>query len=327
MVTKAQAEQMDKLAQLHRDWRDPKKAHPERVEKLTKTWKRDDGTEGRLVLDYVGHANLRDILCSADPLWTWTHAGPADTAGNPTPLIDRDSKGWARGLWINLTVHGVTKPGYGTCAPGKPDAVKELIGDALRNAAQSFGIAIALWVKSDLADIGDWERLAQLEAEEASENGPEAPSEGAAAPEAPQAQASAPAPEKPAQAPQAAPAPDGQCPECHAPAGRGHASACSRREGAQAPAAPPDQNGQPPVNGALTGDDRAGEVAAMERPDLEKAVGDRLRALRGDTAKSYAEQRAKAGWPGDMTQATDDQLRAALVWFAGMPVERVVTGR
>jgi hypothetical protein len=55
------------------------------------------------------------------------------------------------GLWIKLTVCGVSRFGYGA-ADGKTggDAVKEMIGDALRNAAMRFGAALDLWHKGDL---------------------------------------------------------------------------------------------------------------------------------------------------------------------------------
>lgn len=55
------------------------------------------------------------------------------------------------GLWIKLTVCGVTRLGYGD-AQGKSggDAMKECIGDALRNAAMRFGAALDLWHKGDL---------------------------------------------------------------------------------------------------------------------------------------------------------------------------------
>src|SRR6185312_4603857 len=55
------------------------------------------------------------------------------------------------GLWIKLTVCGVTRYGYGS-ADGKSggDAMKEMIGDALRNAAMRFGAALDLWHKGDL---------------------------------------------------------------------------------------------------------------------------------------------------------------------------------
>ena len=94
-------------------------------------------------LDYVGHAALTDRLLDTDPMWTWE---PVAIGQDGLPAIDRNG-----GLWIKLTVCGVTRLGYGS-ADGKQggDAVKELIGDALRNAAMRFGAALDLWHKGDL---------------------------------------------------------------------------------------------------------------------------------------------------------------------------------
>jgi hypothetical protein len=94
-------------------------------------------------LDYVGHAALTDRLLDADPYWTWE---PLAIGSDGLPVIDKDG-----GLWIRLTVCGVTRLGYGD-AQGKTggDAMKERIGDALRNAAMRFGAALDLWHKGDL---------------------------------------------------------------------------------------------------------------------------------------------------------------------------------
>lgn len=94
-------------------------------------------------LDYVGHAALTDRLLDTDPEWNWE---PMGLNPDGTPALDR-----VGGLWIKLTVCGVTRPGYG-CADGKSggDAMKEIIGDALRNAAMRFGAALDLWHKGDL---------------------------------------------------------------------------------------------------------------------------------------------------------------------------------
>ena len=96
-------------------------------------------------LDYVGHAALTDRLLEVDPEWTWEPMG-IDEHG--LPAFDR-----LGGLWIKLTVCGVTRLGYGD-AQGKsgPNAVKEAIGDALRNAGMRFGAALDLWHKGDLHD-------------------------------------------------------------------------------------------------------------------------------------------------------------------------------
>lgn len=99
--------------------------------------------KGGVKLAYVGHAALTDRLLDADPAWNWEFA-----AVNPdgTPIIDKEG-----GFWIKLTVCGVTRLGYGD-AQGKTggNAMKERIGDALRNAAMRFGAALDLWHKGEL---------------------------------------------------------------------------------------------------------------------------------------------------------------------------------
>lgn len=139
------------------------------ISKLPKPLKRDaqkgkcnecGGWHGlpALHLDYVGHAALTDRLLDADPNWTWEPAG-IDAQG--LPALDRDG-----GLWIKLTVCGITRMGYGD-AQGKTggDAMKERIGDALRNAAMRFGAALDLWHKGDLhAHDEDDERKPDVEA-------------------------------------------------------------------------------------------------------------------------------------------------------------------
>lgn len=88
-------------------------------------------------LDYVGHAATTDRLLQVDPEWSWEPLA-YDMAG--LPMLDAN-----RNLWIKLTVCGVTRLGVGD---GK--SLKELIGDAIRNAAMRFGVALDLWAKEDL---------------------------------------------------------------------------------------------------------------------------------------------------------------------------------
>lgn len=99
-------------------------------------------------LSYVGHAALTDRLLDVDPSWSWE---PLALDERGLPAIDKDG-----GLWIKLTVLGVTRLGYGD-AQGKTggDAMKERIGDALRNAAMRFGAALDLWHKGQLHPPGD----------------------------------------------------------------------------------------------------------------------------------------------------------------------------
>ena len=71
---------------------------------------------------------------------------------NAPPKFETDANGHPVGLWIKLTVGGVTRLGVGSCPSGQNDAEKVLIGDALRNAAMRFGVAVDLWAKGDRAD-------------------------------------------------------------------------------------------------------------------------------------------------------------------------------
>ncbi|QDP67210.1 MAG: hypothetical protein GOVbin7368_1 [Prokaryotic dsDNA virus sp.] len=91
-------------------------------------------------LDYVGHAALTSRLLDCDPAWNWE---PVAFSDKGTPLLDDHG-----GMWIRLTVCGQTRLGYGH-PDGKKggDAIKEVIGDALRNAAMRFGAALDLWHK------------------------------------------------------------------------------------------------------------------------------------------------------------------------------------
>ena len=93
-------------------------------------------------LDYVGHAALTNRLLDCDPQWVWK---PLAVGADGYPVIDKDG-----GMWIELTVCSVTRLGYGD-AQGKTggDAMKERIGDALRNAAMRFGAALDLWHKGE----------------------------------------------------------------------------------------------------------------------------------------------------------------------------------
>lgn len=94
-------------------------------------------TTNTIHLDFVGHANVTDRLNTVDPTWTWE-----PVAFNEQGLPAYDNAG---GLWIRLSIGGVTRLGYGD----GPDP-KQRIGDALRNAAMRFGVALDLWSKDEL---------------------------------------------------------------------------------------------------------------------------------------------------------------------------------
>ena len=106
-------------------------------------------TSAHTHLDYVGHAETTSKLLEADPLWNWE---PLTFGADGLPAFDADG-----GLWIKLTVCGVTRLGYGTADnsngfKSRGDIRKEIIGDALRNAAMRFGWALNLWAKTDIHD-------------------------------------------------------------------------------------------------------------------------------------------------------------------------------
>lgn len=106
---------------------------PDQIGKLPK---------GGIFLDFLGHGFLTARFLDVDPEWSWE---PFAIGANGLPLLDESG-----GLWIRLTLCGVTRIGYGDAGGKKgPNAVKEAIGDALRNAGMRFGAALALWCKGD----------------------------------------------------------------------------------------------------------------------------------------------------------------------------------
>lgn len=130
-------------------------------------------------LSYVGHAAITDRLLDVDPNWSWEPMGT-----DPMGLPVFDASG---GLWIKLTVNGVTRIGYGNAELKEHMDVgareKEAIGDAIRNAAMRFGAALYLWHKGDLhahKDVpevleGEFVEPAQLTGAPKEEPKPEAP--------------------------------------------------------------------------------------------------------------------------------------------------------
>jgi hypothetical protein len=95
--------------------------------------------KGGVTLDYVGHGAVTDRLLAVDPEWNWEPLS-VDEQGFP----ELDSAG---NLWIRLTVCGVTRLGV-----GDGPTMKVLIGDALRNAAMRFGVALDLWIRGHAED-------------------------------------------------------------------------------------------------------------------------------------------------------------------------------
>lgn len=135
----AEPEAADQLAKLHVEARIPPASL---IGKLPR---------GNVQLDYLGHAAVTDILLAADPLWSWE---PFAVDEDGLPKIMYDAGGKPRAMWIRLTVLGHTRIGIGTCSSTANDSYKELIGDALRNAAMRFGVALSLWAKEEWDELG-----------------------------------------------------------------------------------------------------------------------------------------------------------------------------
>lgn len=146
---------------------------------------RNNISSAHIDLAYVGHAEATNRLLNVDPAWGWEPAA-LDEKGLP----QHDQNG---GLWIRLTVCGVTRLGYGN-AEGKRggDAVKEIIGDAIRNAGMRFGMALDLWTSSDLEIAENGPKDAPLRLEPTPQTPTAVPEPGST-----QAPAPAPAPSQP----------------------------------------------------------------------------------------------------------------------------------
>lgn len=123
-------------------------------------------------LDFVGHAHLTERLNEVDPGWDWL---PAAFDDDGLPKLTGGGN-----LWIILRFGGRFFQGVGD-APNKKggDALKEMIGDALRNVGMRRGAALSLWMKE--RDVPEGE-------------GDDAPVNGTAAPATETAKAAAAAP-------------------------------------------------------------------------------------------------------------------------------------
>ena len=94
-------------------------------------------------LSYINHAIVTSRLLEIDPSWSWEPVA-FDDRGLPA----LDDKG---GLWIRLTICGVTRYGYGEPqGQNHYDRVKGAISNAIRVGAMRFGVGIDLWSKEDM---------------------------------------------------------------------------------------------------------------------------------------------------------------------------------
>ena len=104
--------------------------------------------KGGAQLDFVGHADVTKMLIEIDPMWTWEPVA-FDTDGLPAYRVENGMAHMAGWLVIN----GVRRLGVGSVMHNKPDLLKELASDFIRNAAMRFGVCLSLWTKQEWEDI------------------------------------------------------------------------------------------------------------------------------------------------------------------------------
>ena len=100
--------------------------------------------KGGMQLDFVGHADVTKMLIEIDPEWTWDPTA-FDANGLPAYRVENGMAhmaGW-------LTIHGVRRLGIGSVQASKPDLLKELCSDFIRNASMRFGVCLSLWTKQE----------------------------------------------------------------------------------------------------------------------------------------------------------------------------------
>lgn len=103
--------------------------------------------KGGTTLDYVGHAAVTDRLLQVDPNWYWEPLALDPDGGPLVRWVNKDAE-----MWIRLTICGHSRIGVGCVTAGSFELGKQLISDAIRNAAMRFGVALDLWAKQDLHD-------------------------------------------------------------------------------------------------------------------------------------------------------------------------------
>ena len=103
--------------------------------------------KGGQSLSFVGHADITKMLIEVDSEWTWEPVA-FDVNGLPAYRVENGMAhmaGW-------LTVQGVRRLGIGSVMHNKPDLLKELLSDFIRNSAMRFGICLSLWTKQEWDD-------------------------------------------------------------------------------------------------------------------------------------------------------------------------------
>lgn len=103
--------------------------------------------KGGMQLDYVGHAAVTDRLNSVVGPENW-NLEPLSYNPDGTPMITFNSTNAV--MWARLTIMTASKLCVGTVKKTAYELEKEIIGDALRNGAMRYGVALDLWSKDEL---------------------------------------------------------------------------------------------------------------------------------------------------------------------------------
>jgi hypothetical protein len=92
-------------------------------------------------IDFVSHSHVTDRLLQVDPLWNWE---PMAFTVDGLPALDSGG-----GLWVRLTIGGVTRIGYGHSGSRTGNGMKAAISDAIKVAAMRFGVGLDMWIKEE----------------------------------------------------------------------------------------------------------------------------------------------------------------------------------
>ena len=104
--------------------------------------------KGNVQLDFVGHADTQKALTEIDPTWSMEPVA-FDSDGLPAYRVENGMAHMA--CWMTLL--GVRRLGIGSVMHNKPDLLKELLSDAIRNCAMRHNVYLSLWTKSEWDDV------------------------------------------------------------------------------------------------------------------------------------------------------------------------------
>lgn len=122
----------------------------EQLMSFTRTW--TDKRTGEIRQHEVPAVNIGTVIArisSVDPHWSWR---PFALDENGLPAYTCDKDGEPVGLWILLTIGGISMPGYGSyprrnASIRDPGFTATLVSQAIKHAARFFGVGLELRAK------------------------------------------------------------------------------------------------------------------------------------------------------------------------------------